>query len=120
MKKYLVLFLCFFMGLALGGVAGFKISQSLLGSESFKNVEFGQQSFKAKDYMRTVAYLNKAVALDPNSFVAHLSLADAYYSLNNYVLSLEEYEISLQLSREGGESNYIKTKIEELKKKTGK
>jgi len=32
-----------------------KTSQSLLGSKSLGYVEIGQQSFKAKDYMRAIA-----------------------------------------------------------------
>lgn len=120
MKKYAFIFLFFLVGITLGVVGGFKISKISLEGVSTGYIGMGQQNLKEKDYMRAIAYFNKAIALDQNSFMAHIALADAYYSINNFDLALEEYEVTLHLWDEKGGTKYIKDRIEELQNKKGK
>lgn len=81
------------------------------------NIEAGQRYLTEKDYTKAIAYFNRAVALAPDSFVAHVSLADAYYSISRADLALEEYEVALLLARQnkGSGERYIKDRIEKLK-----
>jgi Tfp pilus assembly protein PilF len=119
MKRIIIISLLLISVLEVGCVADFKISQISLSGMSLSHVDLAQQYLKEKDYIRTIAHLNKATALNPNSFIAHifLSLADTYYLFNNFPLALEEYEIALSYATNDSEQKYIKEKIEELKAK---
>ena len=115
MKRIVIITLLLVGALAGGCFAGFKMSQYSLSGMSLSYINDAQKYFKEKDYVRATAYFNKATALDPNSFIAHISLADTYYVLNNFPLALEEYEIALTHTISNNERKYIEERIEKLK-----
>ncbi len=121
MKKRILIIVVVLGSLLVGGVGGFNISKIAYQGTGAGYIDIGHQYLQEKNYMKSIAYFNRAVALDPNSFVAHISLADSYFFSEYFDLALEEYEIALQLSMEEkgtpSEDNYINTKIDEIKSK---
>lgn len=117
MRRLVSIISCLFVGIVVGIVIGIYIIKASLQGSSLAYIGFGHQYIKGNDYIRGIASFNKAVVLDPNSFTAHISLADAYYSINKFDLALEEYESSLQLlqKEEAGKSEYIQGRIEKIK-----
>ena len=125
MKKTIVnIILSFVLGLLLGALAGLFLSQSNQKGASLGYVGMGHEQLKAKNYIKAIGYFNRAVALNPNSIVGRISLSDAYYTIGNYEMALEEYEITLELSNEEklneAEVRYIKRKIEDIKNQLNK
>ncbi len=101
----------------IGAFGMLKISQALLNSSSLRYVDDGQRYFKEKDLVRAIFCFNRAVALDPKSFIAHISLADAYIGANSVDLAIEEYNEALKLTNNANESKFIKNKILEISTK---
>ena len=117
MKRYVVILISLSFGLILGGVGGYKVSHMILSGQSLGYVNYGMEYLNGKDYIRAMAYFNKATALDPESFLAHLTLADIYHSMNSYDLALEEYDTSLRLAKYDREKKLIKEKMDVAKQK---
>jgi len=70
------------------------------------------------DHIKSIALLNKAIALNPTYVDAHFSLAEVYL-LNGYLkLALEEFETSLVLYKTNNSKVYediCRMKIDEIK-----
>ncbi len=117
MKRLISIISCLFVGIVVGILIGIYIIKASLQGSSLAYIGFGHQYIKGNDYIRGIASFNKAVVLYPNSFTAHISLADAYYSINKFELALEEYESSSQLleNEKAGKGAYIKGRIEKIK-----
>lgn len=117
MRKLISIISCLFVSIVVGIIIGIYIIKASLQGSSLAYIGFGHQYIKGNDYIRGIASFNKAVVLDPNSFTAHISLADAYYSINKFELALEEYENSSQLleSEKAGKGVYIQGRIEKIK-----
>ena len=115
MKKHIFIVSTFLIGLLLGGLGGYKYSDITMKGMSMGYLFRGHDNFENEDYIAAIANFNRAIAMNPNSFLAHLSLADTYFILNNVELALEEYEITLDLSTKGkNEEEYIRNRIDIL------
>jgi tetratricopeptide (TPR) repeat protein len=119
-KSYLIIpIVAVLLAILIGGFAGFTVSRNSLKGVSLGYVGIGQVYLKEKSYIKAVAYFNRAIALDPDSLIAHISLADAYFLAEFYELALEEYKATRELSLRGnvskGESIYIEKRIEDIK-----
>jgi Tfp pilus assembly protein PilF len=125
-KYYLIIGFVFIIiiALVLGTLTGFFLAKKGLKGGSLEYVALGHKYFREKDFINSIIYFNRAIALDPNSFLASISLADAYYAVGYLELSLAEYEIALSMSQKSGnypnEKKYINTRILEIKKKLAK
>jgi|SRR5581483_7423887 len=116
MQRKVFVFFWFLGGLLLGLTIGFRLSQISFQGISLSYVGSGQEYFHQKDVSRAIAAFNKALAVDPDSFIAHISLADAYYAGNNFELALEEYETALQNeAKNEKKAPYIEARIAHLK-----
>ncbi len=119
MKKRVLVVLGLLISLSVGVVAGFTLLKIAFTGSSAGYIGIGKQHLQEKNYVKAIAYFNRAIALDPNSFIAHGFLADAYYSAGHFDMALEEYEISQQLWQEEdsqSENKYIKARIEDIRK----
>jgi len=118
-KIYIIVSLIF--GILVGGVAGFELSKSSLKGLSLGYVGEAHKWRQETNYLKAIAYFNRAIALDPNSFIARISLPKTYSLAGYYDIAIEEYEITLKIAQaekwDEKEINRIKLEMEEIKKR---
>ncbi len=124
MKKKIILIFVLLVGILLGYLThSFFLNKSLNGM-SLTYFNMGQEYFQKKDYPKAIAYFNGAVGVDPKSFLARISLPEAYAAMGNYDLAFEEYEATLKVAKEEGwkepELKWIERKIEDIKRQSAK
>lgn len=117
-RQLIVLVLATLLTLLLGAIGGFFVARKAVQGASIENLAVGHKFLRDKNYLRSIAYFNRAVALDPQSFLASVSLADAYYAAGFFELAEEEYKTALELSRKTGtnsaEINYITDRLRQI------
>lgn len=123
-RQLIILTLVVLLTLILGTTGGFLLARKAIRGASLANLGAGHKFFHDKDYLRSIAYFNRAVALDSHSFLASISLADAYYAASFFELAGEEYKTALELSRKTGtnraETNYITNRLKQIQQKTAR
>jgi len=121
-KIYIIIGLI--LGLLVGGIAGFELSKSSLKGLSLGYVGKAHEYRQKNNYLKAMAYFNRAIALDPNSFMARISLPKTYSLAGYYDIAIEEYEATLEIALaekwDDKEINRIKLEMEEIKKRLNK
>jgi tetratricopeptide (TPR) repeat protein len=118
MKKSVAIFLSLFVGLIIGIICGIKLQQYYIKGESYVYINEGNKQFKDKLYDNAIASFNRALALDNNSLIANIGLAETYYENGNYEMALKEYENVKIISRGDNDGRgilLIEDKIKEIK-----
>jgi tetratricopeptide (TPR) repeat protein len=119
MKKRMFSILLLLVGILLGYLTcSFFFSKSQKAM-SLVYVNVGQEYLQKRNYLKAIAYFNRAIALDQKSFIARISLPETYFADAKYDLALEEYEATLEVAKEEkwneSELKRIEKKIEEIR-----
>ncbi len=124
MKKTILVILGFLLAFSIGVVGGLRLSKESSKGVSLGYVGMAQKYLKDKKYIEAIAYFNRAISLDPNSFIARISLPSAYSQAGYYELAVEEYETTLEIAQKeewkDSEIKLIKNQMEEVKQKLTK
>lgn len=120
MRKKIIVLAVLLLVLVLGSVVGFIVSKY---NNKGLSLGYWATAYKYKEernYIQAIAFFNRAIALSPDSILAHISLADCYRLSEYYDAGLQEYEAALKLSETEGmnpkERKYIEHQIEQVKR----
>jgi tetratricopeptide (TPR) repeat protein len=64
----------------------------------------GMDYKQQKNNIMAIAYLNKSIALNADSWITHLALAETYLAIDEYKYALDEYELTRSLLEGSGGS----------------